>query len=224
MLEQATQFAIVAKGLESGPSYQDAFADRCKPEWMGAFPVTGEELPGYGHGVVVGTGAPYRAICEEIKLKLADMPRGTWATFTMEFANGHTRTYGIIGDGNGSTHERDGRVSADMLIEDMVQMELYLARRNYDRSLQVSQAQACVIDRGYRPGMVLKEIEVDGMKFSTAHIISITEEGKVSMACTRRGSARRWNAQILAHGLSETAHIAPIAATKSCSGATASLF
>lgn len=201
MLEQAARFAIIASIPGFNDLYTEAFNHYCRPKWEQAFPVCEAELEGYGLEHVVLSGPTYSAKRREVVEKLSAKPRGTWAVFTLQFGGGHSQVVGLIADGIGGTYTVDRNATRERLVSEMVEMEIYTARNDYRRSIQIDMARESVRHRGYRPGMVLKDVEVAGTKFSSAHIVSITEEGKVKMVCTRRGSSKRWSAEIFAHGL-----------------------
>lgn len=199
MLEQPVQFSIVAKAVAAGIFYQDMFTDHCRSEWLASFPATDQQLITNGGGTV-RQGREYSSMLNDIQAALAAAPRGTWTTIGVLFDSGKVTNVGFVSDGAGGVHSKDrGPQDFASLLEYMVDLEIFRARRAYELDLQQQQARSRIQELGLRLGTVLKSIKLGSEAFSSAVIVGIDDSGLLHLTCSKRGSRKRFSAKWYAH-------------------------
>ncbi|WP_440986187.1 hypothetical protein ACQHIH_21835 (plasmid) [Xanthomonas sontii] len=223
MLKQELQFSIIAKALDAGVFYQDHLVAQCEPAWLAAFPAVDARAGGFSGTLEVAEGTPHSTSRAELIDALKNAPRGTWASLSDGSAGAGARAFGYMSNGAGAFHsEYGGVMTYERLLRSMVSMEIFLARRAYAQHTEEQKARACITANGLRLNHTFRNVKVGGYAFSTAVIVGMRESGMLELICTRRGSARRYNAKVLAHRVERPDQ--PIAPRSAAAIATGELF
>lgn len=186
--------ALISNTIDAGIFYEDAFQAACKGDWQRHSPAPENRLP----DVVVPLDADLGSRWAERKVAAAAVarsPRGTWCCFVVAMPGGSTMTETFLSDGHGGfdcrAHGPREIPSFSFLLDEMTSMEIYSARKAIERERRDEAALARVRDLRLQVGRVLKNVTVNGTRFSTA-VVERLELGMVTALATRRGSKHRW--------------------------------
>jgi hypothetical protein len=141
-----------------------------------------------------------------VEAVLKEHPLGTWAVATYTRDDGHVEKASFMSNGAGGVFSGFTSRANDFqaLATRMVEMEIYDARREYERLKLHADANEHLESTGWRVGTKLKNVRVAGAgSFSTALITAVTANGHVDLLCTRRGSKKRWQVSVLAQGIQQ---------------------
>lgn len=204
-LELAALRAAVERALDANVHYEDEFKAACRPTWETVHPVVEHRLP----DVVQNESSDYRFRREQgraVKAQVAAGPRGTWAIVRTVRHDGTEWFNTLMHDGAGEVHARsDGWATEPTfaaVVDRMVGMEIYRARKAVEDERARAQAVARVASLGLSVGAILRDVKLSGQKYSSAVVEQITPAtGAVGLALTKRGSNRRYRSTALATSL-----------------------
>lgn len=221
-----SRLAIVGKALETGIFYTRDLNAAVMPEWATKFPAEDVELGAESFTVHTETFPDFLAARRSVEAELKQRPRGTWTVVTYVREDGHTRRDGFMADGAGNVHCGQHHRAHDFasLLKGMVELEIYDTRQVHDRNKAQDKARAHANNMGWRVGMSLSDVRVPGHgKFSTAVIQKIGDTGALTLLCTRRGSAKRFEVTLMANSLELEAPPAPSMPATPCPAETFAL-
>lgn len=203
-----TQLNIIGAALNAGVFYQDAMRDHCRDAWMAECPAVDVRLTGddgSGYELLPTDFLPKRDRINEVRKAVGESPRGTWALLGNPWTHDDGRQmrrlemYMSVGDGEAYSVQCNRFSDAAKslpgykeALEEMIDMDIYLARQAETERFARSMSQHFIKLRGLREGMVLREVELAGVKYSTATITSVSPNGYLKLFLTKRGSKRRW--------------------------------
>ena len=202
MNQQQIKFAIAAQAAAAGIFYQDAYEAFCAPLFKAEIPAVDFYLSDFP----ANTSGPeeWRIRDREAEALLSAMLRGSWVILTHQRTPTWVTYEVMMSKGDGTVHRCHRGKSDTTFAEayaDLLRMDIYNTRKEFELAQRVQSARNVVQANGWRAGTVLKNIRVDGQRYSTATITSVTSDGAVKLLASRQGSPKRWEIHVLACGI-----------------------
>lgn len=202
--------AAVGAAIDSGLYYNrdvDAFVEKhcsvpdpAKEAFLGIVDLPVHDLPAA------------RKVSEDLAVRIAAAPRGTWALVRKAFENGGgTRTVyqAHLSDGSGALAP-GGRTDSwseppafAAVMRRAFEMEVYLARQELEGERLAAKNREAIESGRVALGSEFRDVAINQQRFSRVKVVGVdAEAGTVSLELTKRGTRRRWKCDVGAAALS----------------------
>jgi hypothetical protein len=165
-------------------------------------------------------GPPHeRLALEAVDAEIKAAPRGTWMTLRRSYErDGQDHVFykvafstGLGEDAVGSKHDT---FTEPPTFEDVyarvLGYEIYEARSRVEAADKLKANVEAVESGRVAVGVVFRDLKVNGQSFSKAEVISVdAEKGEARLRMTKRGTRKRWEANVSAAALSPAPEAAP---------------
>ena len=214
---RAALLAAAAAALDAGIFYQDPFEVFVLDRTAGCDPAQNEFLGVFEEPEAFNERSVLRTVVEA---QVTQAPRGTWAVIRLALhESGRTLFRAVMSDGSGrlavggSFDTYDGMPDFATGHCRMAGYEAYLARHEVEAERSRARNLALIAHRGFAAGRSYRNLSLGGSTYSTVTITALhptppahltivgTDDrgtGWLTLSLTKRGSRRRWSADLAA--------------------------
>lgn len=197
------QLAIVAAALDERLFYNVEFNAFCDGPWRALHPSTDHCISGTAEQPWddrAPLGQLYWDQVDMLKRTLSLLPRGAYALLRYAYGrrDDQRETWTVFvhdGEGNVTTpvlSHLNRRPTFAEIEERMILMELFDCRQAEEQRRREVRSRQVIGERGWRVGKKVTLLSIEGKRYASGTISSISEGGMVSMTLAKRGTTQRW--------------------------------